>query len=58
LPGLTLLGQAEQLSWGAQEPGLRGHRLALEVGRPVYQNLDGPQLEADWTATLGWQWLL
>jgi hypothetical protein len=37
---------------------LRGHRLALEVGRPVYQNLDGPQLETDWTATLGWQLLL
>jgi hypothetical protein len=37
---------------------LRGHRLALEIGRPVYQNLDGPQLETDWTATLGWQWLL
>jgi hypothetical protein len=37
---------------------LRGHRLALEVGRPVYQNLDGPQLETDWTAALGWQLLL
>jgi Putative MetA-pathway of phenol degradation len=37
---------------------LHGHRLALEVGRPVYQNLDGPQLETDWTATLGWQLLL
>ena len=37
---------------------LCGHRLALEVGRPVYQNLDGPQLETDWSATLGWQWLL
>jgi len=33
---------------------LLGHRLALEVGRPVYQNPDGPQLEADWTAMLGW----
>lgn len=37
---------------------LRGQRLALEVGRPVYQNLDGPQLETDWTAMLGWQWML
>lgn len=33
----------------------KGHRLALEVGAPVYQNLDGPQLETDWTGTLGWQ---
>ena len=37
---------------------LRSHRLGLETGWPVYQNLDGPQLETDWTVTLGWQWLL
>jgi hypothetical protein len=37
---------------------LRSHRLGLEAGWPVYQNLDGPQLETDWTVTLGWQWLL
>ena len=32
-----------------------GHRIALELGIPVYQKLDGPQLETDWTSTLGWQ---
>lgn len=32
-----------------------GHRLAFEVGMPIYQKLDGPQLEMDWTSTLGWQ---
>lgn len=32
-----------------------GHRGAFEVGLPVYQDLDGPQLETDWTVTLGWQ---
>ncbi|HYQ72761.1 MAG TPA: transporter [Gammaproteobacteria bacterium] len=37
---------------------LRGQRLGVEYGRPVYQNLDGPQLETDWTVTLGWQLLL
>ncbi|MCF7817026.1 MAG: transporter [Kiritimatiellales bacterium] len=36
---------------------LDGNRLALEVGLPVYQNLDGPQLETDWLATAGWQFL-
>jgi len=36
----------------------RGHRLALEANIPVYQNLDGPQLEVDWSITLGWQYLL
>ncbi len=35
---------------------LHGHRFALEVGRPAYQDLDGPQLEADWLLTAGWQY--
>ncbi|MBW2244028.1 MAG: transporter [Deltaproteobacteria bacterium] len=39
----------------ATNGALRGHRLALEVGRPVYQKLDGPQLETDWMITVGWQ---
>ncbi len=33
-----------------------GHRLALEIGAPVYQHLDGPQLEMDWTLTAGYQY--
>jgi hypothetical protein len=32
-----------------------GHRLAAEFGVPVYQNLNGPQMETDWTLTVGWQ---
>lgn len=32
------------------------HRLALEIGRPLHQDVDGPQMESDWSATLGWQW--
>ena len=35
---------------------LKGHRIAAEVGMPVYRSLDGPQLSADWFAQLGWQW--
>jgi hypothetical protein len=27
-------------------------RLGLEAGVPVYQNLNGPQLERDWSLTL------
>jgi hypothetical protein len=34
---------------------LAGHRLAVEWSIPVYQDLDGPQLETDWVLTLGWQ---
>ena len=46
LAGVNLVGQS-----GA----LRGHRLALEVGLPLYRDLNGPQLETDMTFTLGWQ---
>ena len=31
------------------------HRIALEAGAPVYQWLDGPQLETDWRVIAGWQ---
>lgn len=33
-----------------------GHRLALEYGVPVQQHLDGPQLEIDSVATVGYQY--
>lgn len=35
---------------------LVGHRLAVEWLTPLYQDLDGPQLETDWTLTVGWQY--
>jgi hypothetical protein len=31
------------------------HRLGFEAGAPVYQDLDGPQLETDWRIMVGWQ---
>jgi hypothetical protein len=34
---------------------LKGNRFAVEFGRPVWQHLDGPQLETDWLVTAGWQ---
>lgn len=37
------------------EGSLKGQRLALEAGMPVYQHLDGPQLETDYRIMLGWQ---
>ena len=43
------------VNWQARSEALRGHRLALEWGVPVLQDLDGPQLETDWILTLGWQ---
>jgi len=47
----TLIGVNLAPSNGA----LKGHRLAVEVGFPVYRNLNGPQLETDITLTVGWQ---
>lgn len=34
---------------------LKGHRIAAEWHVPLYQNLNGPQLETDWVLTIGWQ---
>ncbi len=36
---------------------LTGNRLAIEGGVPIYQDLDGPQLETDWLLTVGWQFM-
>ena len=38
--------------------GGTGHRLAIEVGAPVYENLDGPQMSTSWTFTAGWQYAM
>jgi len=34
----------------------RGHRLTLEAGWPLDQDLDGPQLETDFRVITGWQY--
>ncbi|WP_156346373.1 hypothetical protein [Verrucomicrobium spinosum] len=35
---------------------LKNQRLAVECLWPVYQDLNGVQLERDWTLYAGWQW--
>ena len=35
--------------------GYRDHGFVMEAGVPVYQSLDGPQLELDWYGSVGWQ---
>lgn len=54
-----LSGKRADLSLGlnVKVPGT-GHRFAIEVGKPVWQDLDGPQLETDMLVTAGWQWAL
>ena len=36
---------------------LFGNRLSAEIASPLYQSLHGPQLERDWTLSLGWQYI-
>jgi hypothetical protein len=48
LLGIDLAGKDEALKNG---------RLAVEGGFPIYQYLDGPQLETDWLLTAGLQWM-
>ena len=36
----------------------KGPRFTLEAGTPIYQHLDGPQLETDWIANLIFMWSL
>ena len=55
LRGGTRLSVAPGLTFDV--PRLPGQRIAVEVGIPVYQDLDGPQLERDWTIKTGWQWV-
>jgi outer membrane putative beta-barrel porin/alpha-amylase len=35
---------------------IKGQVIAVEFGFPVFQDLDGPQLESDWVLWLGWQY--
>ena len=35
---------------------MAGHNFGVEVGMPVYQYIDGPNLETDISVTLGWQY--
>ncbi len=37
-------------------PQLGNQRISIEFDLPIYQDLDGPQLEQDWSVTTGWQW--
>jgi len=52
-------GETAELLFGANylftDGPLAKNRLAIEAGLPVHRDLNGPQLETDWTLTLGWQ---
>lgn len=56
LRGGTRAQAAVGLNWAAGDGPLFGHRLAFEWIEPVYQDLDGPQLEDDGMLMLAWQY--
>lgn len=43
------------VSYSSSQGMLQGHTFGIEVGAPVWQDLDGPQLETDLTLIAGWQ---
>ena len=45
--GMNLMGQTGSLA---------GQRLAVELSLPLLRDLNGPQMETDWTITAGWQY--
>ena len=51
----------DRVDWGGSinligQPGeFCGHRLAFEYMQPIHQDLNGPQLETDYTFMVGWQ---
>lgn len=53
--GATRLDVGLGLNWIGQEV-LPGHRFAVEALFPIDQDLNGPQLETDWTVSVGWQY--
>lgn len=57
LQGGKRLGLSIGLNLFAPNGPLKGHRLSVEGMWPVYQSLDGPQLETDWQLRIGWQWI-
>jgi len=44
------------VNWAGQAGVLRGHRFAAEALLPLHRDLNGPQMETDWSLTLGWQY--
>jgi hypothetical protein len=45
-----------RLNFAAPRGFFKGHRVALEGGFPVYQDLNGPQMRADFRLGASWQW--
>ena len=49
---VTLFAGAEFIG---QKGVLKGHKLSIQAGIPILQNLNGPQVETDWIVSISWQ---
>lgn len=38
-----------------KQGALKGHKIGLEVGVPVHQDLNGPMLKRDWSVAMAWR---
>jgi hypothetical protein len=56
LRGGTRVDWAGGINFKFVDGPLQGGRLAFEAGLPLWQDLDGPQLGADWFMTAGLQY--
>ena len=54
LRGGTLVDIAIGLDFYVARGTARGNRLAVELTLPVYESLEGPQLETTWHLAAGW----
>ena len=52
----SAFGQSVGMNFEVAGDTLHGQRLALEFTRPLWQDLEGPQLETDWELVMGWQY--
>jgi len=55
LQGGERLDLISGINFVATHGALAGHRLGIEIGVPVVQDLNGPQMAGQWFATVGWQ---
>lgn len=55
LRGGTRLDVPLGVNFYIRSGALAGHRIGVEYSIPVYQSLDGPQLETDGVLSIGWQ---
>lgn len=58
LQGGTRVNGFLALNFKVPTGSLAGHRVGLEIGGPILESLEGPQISRDWSLSLGWEYAL